>query len=221
MILFVPIIRYNKEAIMAEVKKTDIPVIVKKRKANSASKSKEAVNKTTPVNQNSVDTEATIKILFHGSCPKLSARGVGDLEYEIGIDDTADEVHIRIAGNASSGAYSTKWVKLDDVRVILDNIQDESFKAIVLKDLYANQSSSNIGYIGAILKAEGVLVGMDSPPTAMKMGNYALMKKITRLKNDGVNLKDHIAIAAAEKAKKKKASGGKRKVVKEKTVEKM
>lgn len=115
------------------------------------------------------------------------------MEYEIGIDDTDDEVHIRIAGNASSGAYSTKWIKLNDVRVILDNIQDESFKAIVLKDLYANQSSSNIGYIGAILKAEGVLVSMDSPPSAMKMGSWdTLMKKVTRLKNDGVSLKDHI-----------------------------
>ena len=206
---------------MAETKKTDMPVIVKKRKANPASTSKEADNKTTPVNQDSVETEATIKILFHGSCPKLSARGVGDLEYEIGIDDTADEVHIRIAGNASSGAYSTKWVKLDDVRVILDNIQDESFKAIVLKDLYANQSSSNIGYIGAILKAEGVLVSVDSPPSAMKKGNWdTLMKKITRLKNDGVSLKDHIAIAAAEKAKKKKARGAKRKVVEKQPVEK-
>ncbi len=33
------------------------------------------------------DTGTTIRILFHGNCPKLTMRGVGELEYEIGIND--------------------------------------------------------------------------------------------------------------------------------------
>lgn len=124
-------------------------------------------------------------------------------------------------GNASSGAYSTKWVKLDDIRAILEKVKEKSFRAVVLKDLYANQSSSNIGYIAAILKTEGILVSLEKSPTALKMGSWdVLMKKITRLKNDGVSLKDHIAIATAEKVKKKKARVGKRKVVKKEAVEK-
>ena len=204
---------------MAESQKTDGPVIVKKRKANSSPK--ESENKTNPVNQDSVDTETTIRILSHGECQKLSKRGAGDLEYEVGIDDATDEAYIRIAGNASSGAYSTKWIKLRDVRTILDNIEEEPFKAIVLKDLYAGQSNSNIGYIGAILKKLGVLVGVEKPPSALKIGNWDwLMEKITQLKNDGVNLKDEIAIAATERAKKKQAAAGKRKVVEKKPVEK-
>ena len=87
----------------------------------------------------------------------------------------------------------------------MDNIEEEPFKAIVLSSLYAGQSNSNVGYIGAILKAVGVLVGVDKPPTALKVGSWdTLMEKITQLNNDGISLKDHIAIAAAGRAKKKK-----------------
>jgi len=102
----------------------------------------------------------------------------------------------------------------------LDNIDEEPFKASVLSSLYAGQSNSNVGYIGAILKAVGVLVGVDKPPSALKVGSWdMLMDKITELKNEGVNLTDEIATTAAEKAKKKQAAG-KRKVVKKKIVEK-
>ena len=206
---------------MGKPKKTVKMEDVETQKDEIESVHKEKPEKAIPAGKDTEDAKPAIRILSHGRCPKLSARGVGDLEYEVGIDDATDEVHIRIAGNASSGAYSTKWIKLSDVRAILDNIKEEPFKAIVLKDLYAGQSNSNVGYIGAILKKVGVLVGVDKPPSALKIGNWDwLMEKITQLKNDRVSLKDHIAIAAEEKAKKKQAAAGKRKVVEKKTVEK-
>jgi len=97
---------------MPEAKKTETLVIVKKRKANAAPASKEADINTTSANKDSTNIDPIIKILYHGSCLKISSRGVGNIEYEIGIDDSIDESYVRIAGNASSGAYSTKWVKL-------------------------------------------------------------------------------------------------------------
>lgn len=57
------------------------------------------------------DPESSVKILYHGSCSKLTPRGVGDLEYEIGVDDGTGEACLRIVGNASSGAFSAKWVE--------------------------------------------------------------------------------------------------------------
>ncbi len=65
------------------------------------------------------------------------------------------------------------------------------------------------------------MFGVDKPPSALKIGNWDwLMEKITQLKNDRVSLKDHIAIAVAEKAQKKKAAAGKRKIVKKKSTAK-
>jgi hypothetical protein len=206
---------------MGKSKKTVKTEEGKKQKDEIDSVPKEKLEKTMPVEKDTDDTKPVIRILSHGSCPKLSARGVGDLEYEVGIDDEIDEACIRIAGNASSGAYSTKWVKLSEVRAILDSIDEEPFKASVLSSLYAGQSNSNVGYIGAILKAVGVLVGVDKPPSALKVGSWdMLMKKITELKNEGVSLTDEIAATAVEKAKKKQAAADKRKTVKKKPASK-
>lgn len=36
-------------------------------------------------------TIKVIRILFRGTCPKLTARGKGDLSYEIGIDEDSGE----------------------------------------------------------------------------------------------------------------------------------
>ena len=202
---------------MGKPKKTVKTEAIVKQKDEVDSIPKE---KAIPAEKDTDDAKSTIRILSQGSCPKLSARGVGDLKYEIGIDDESAEAYVRIAGNASSGAYSTKWVKLSDVRSILDNIEEEPFKASVLGSLYAGQSNSNIGYIGAILKAVGVLVGVEKPPSALKVGSWdILMEKINELRNEGASLKDHIAIAAAVKTKKRQAAAGKRKVVKKKIVE--
>ena len=189
-------------------KQKDEPEIVTEEKQENVT----SADKTT------ADDKPVIRILSHGSCPKLSARGVGDLEYEVGINDETDEACIRIAGNASSGAYSTKWIQLNDVRGILDAVEEDIFKAVVLRDLYAGQSSCNTGYLGGILKKLGVLVGVDKPPSALKIGNWdVLMEKITKLKEEGVSLKDEIAIAAAERTKKKQVAAGKRKAVRKKT----
>jgi hypothetical protein len=152
------------------------------------------------------DTAPTIRILYQGDCLKLSARGVGELEYELGCDDTTDESYIRISGNASSGAFSTKWVNLNDIQAILEKIKEDSFKATVLQPLYAGNSSSNIGYIAAILRQEGVLASREKQPTSLQIGSWdTLNGKIDKLKKDEVSLTDHIAQAAEEKSKKKKS----------------
>ena len=151
---------------------------------------------------NGEDAETTIRILFHGSCPKLSSRGVGNLEYEIGFDSN-DEAYLRIAGNASSGAFSNKWIPLNEIRSIHEKVEDQSFRAIVLNDLYSNQSSNNHGYLGAVLKAEGVVVTLPKQPTVLQLGEWqSLLGRIDSWKKKEISLPDHIAKAAKKRQAK-------------------
>ncbi|NDY74249.1 hypothetical protein DO021_20475 [Desulfobacter hydrogenophilus] len=161
------------------------------------------------------ETEPVIRILYHGECPKLTPRGMGNIKYELGINDENDEAYIRIAGNASSGAFNTKWVGVNEIRERLEKLAEETFRAIILQELYKSQSSNNHGFLGAILKAEGVLVGVEKPPSMLQMGEWTgLLKKIESLKREGVSLTDHIAVAAKERAEKRAEDLLKRKSVK-------
>lgn len=149
-------------------------------------------------------TENPIRILYHGSCPKLTTRGVGELEYEIGINDETDESCLRITGNASSGAFSNKWVGLNEIRTILEGVPGESFRAIILRDLYFKRSSNNHGYLAAILKAEGVLVNLPKQPTVLCLEKWEpLFEKIDSLNEKGISLTDHIAVAVNKRAEKR------------------
>ena len=154
--------------------------------------------------QASNEAEPTIRILFRGSCPKLTPRGVGDLEYEIGINDDADEKYLRIAKNASSGAFSTGWVGINEIRGVLETVQDQTFKAIILRDLYKQKSNNNHGFLTAILKAEGVVANLPKQLTVMRLESWEpLLEKIDSLKVTDVSLPDHIAIAAKKRAEEK------------------
>lgn len=161
------------------------------------------------------DTEPVVRILYHGESPKLTPRGIGNLEYELGIHEESDDAYVRIAGNASSGAYNSKWVGVNEIREVLEKLEEETFRAIVFQELYKSQSTNNHGFLGAILKAEGVLVGVEKPPSMLQMCEWTgLLEKIESLKTEGVSLTDHIAVAAKERAEKRAENLSKRKSVK-------
>jgi len=150
------------------------------------------------------DNEPAIRILYRTNCPKLTTRGVGELQYEIGFDDTIAEAYLRIAGNASSGAFSTKWIGLNDIRSIIEKVKEESFRAIILRDLYFGRSSNNHGYLGSVLKSEGVLIALPKQPTVLRLESWdPLLEKIDSLKKTDICLPDLIAEASKKKAVKK------------------
>ncbi|MBU1194011.1 MAG: hypothetical protein KKE62_01740 [Proteobacteria bacterium] len=195
--------QYTKESIMGRPKKE-----ISTGKAEETVDTSETETKTTAStqaieNQDQLDTEIIIRILYHGRCPKLTSRGQGDLEYELGVNDVTDESYIRIAGNHSSGAFNHNWIALNEIRSILDNIKEQSFRAVALQNLYSGQSSNNHGYLGAILKAEGVVVTLQKQPALMQLGVWdTLLGKIDSLKKTEVSLTDYIAVAAEERLKK-------------------
>ncbi len=150
------------------------------------------------------NSDTSIRIIFHGSCPKLTPRGKGALEYEIGINDNTDESYLRIAGNASSGAFSTKWIAIYEIHALLENPKEDSFKAIILRELYANKSSNNHGFLAAILKAEKVLDFLPDQTSALCLKSWgSLNTKIDSLKKKDISLPDNIAVAAKKRAEKK------------------
>ena len=94
----------------------------------------------------------SVRILFHGKCPKLTPRGVGNLEYEIGIDEEKKEGVLRITRNESSGAFSTHWIGLKGIRTVVEALKGEPFRGVILRDLFTQKSSNNHGFLAAVLK---------------------------------------------------------------------
>lgn len=112
-----------------------------------------------------------IKTVYQGTCPKLSARGVGDLSYELGTDEMGNG-HIRISANASSGAYSNEWLSLARIRSVLNPKAGQPFSSMVFKDLFHRRSTNNHGYLAAILKAEGVISLLPGKPVVLTLGDW-------------------------------------------------
>ena len=173
---------------------------LEKTSSEPVKKEQEVTQEQKPQN----NEEPTIRILYHGSCPKLSARGAGNLEYDIGINDKTDEASVRISGNESSGAYSSNWVLLKEIRNVLDNAPKKTFKAIILKELYMGKSTNNHGYLTAILKAEGVVAVMTGKQTELHLKSWdPLMDRIGSLKGEDISLPDHVGMAAKKRAEAK------------------
>lgn len=180
------------------------------RRAKSTSKSEvmESDNqKEFSVIQGEKVTPATvIRIIYQGASPKLTSRGHGDLSYELGVDDTTSKTYLRISGNASSGAFSREWLELIRIQSLLvqDTEQGKSLSAVAMSTLFTRKSANNCGYLAAILSTEGVLKILPGKPVMLGLGEWApLLQKIQELKNSGVSLTDHIAIANQQKVERK------------------
>ena len=144
-----------------------------------------------------------IRILSRGTCPKLTARGKGDLSYEIGIDEDSGDSYVRISGNDSSGAFSNEWLDLGKIRTKLDR-QEKTFSATVMESLFHGRSSNNHGYLAAVLIAEQVLALLPVKPVMLSLGDWEpVLLKIKTLHDKNVSLTDQIAIAAKQKAEKR------------------
>ncbi|WP_459916667.1 hypothetical protein [Desulfocicer niacini] len=106
--------------------------------------------------------------------------------------------------NESSGAYSTKWVTLKEIRNVLNNAPKKTFKAVILKELYMGKSTNNHGYLTAILKAEGVAAVRAGKQTELHLKSWdPLMEKIGSLKGKDISLPDHVGMAVKKRAEAK------------------
>jgi hypothetical protein len=99
---------------------------------------------------------AEMKILKEGTCPSLS--GASTLSYHIGYDT---EIHFRISGNTGGGLFGKEWVSWAILQPALDAPQ---VTAGTLKraGVCKGKSANTPGFLLAVLKAEGLVVPLES-----------------------------------------------------------
>lgn len=175
----------------------------------------ETLDTTTPNDeQETTIQEERIRILKKATCPKLSTRASGTLSYELGVDADAsgeestllDHTWLRITANQSSGYFSQEWIKLTDILALIDQ-QTVPFKAILFKPLYERKGANNHGFLGAALKAEGVVIADKQQPLVLHPAEKldAFWQQVTTAIEEGIDLTDEVALENARKEARKQA----------------
>jgi hypothetical protein len=175
----------------------------------------ETLDATTPNDeQETTIEEERIRILKKATCPKLSTRASGTLSYELGVDadasgeegDLSDYTWLRITANQSSGYFSQEWIKLTAILTLIDQ-QTVPFKAILFKPLYERKGANNHGFLGAALKAEGLLIADKQQPLVLHPADKldAFWQQVTAAIEEGIDLTDEVAQENARKEARKQA----------------
>ena len=170
-----------------------------------------------------VDTEdkpdAKIRIILRNTCPKLTKRGKGELTYELGVD-SKEERFVRIADNPQGGSFSPEWINLHAIEEFLENRgeDNQTFKASFFSTMFIGRSANNPGCLAAILKAEEVIIlGTPEHPTQLNFLSFDGIKaKIDSLKQEDIDLTDHVAANLKEREEKKKQRLAEKSAVKSK-----
>jgi hypothetical protein len=153
-------------------------------------------------------SEDRVIILFSGKSPKLTARGKGELTYELGVNDSTKESFIRIAENSEGGSCSNEWIDLQVIRSVLEPLgnDNQTFSATLFsRGVFTSRSQNNHGFLAAILRTEKVIANADEHLTQLvPRGFTEITAKVESLKKKGVDLTDHVAIKLAEREEKKK-----------------
>ncbi len=150
---------------------------------------------------------STIRILKKATCQKLSPRASGELTYHLGYREADQHVFLRITANQSSGYFSQEWIALEAIEAKLAEQHDQSFKAIVFTLLFERRGANNHGFLGAVLKAEGIVEADEQQPLLL----YAIedrspfSQQIEQLRNDGMDLHEDVAEEHARKEARKQA----------------
>lgn len=135
--------------------------------------------KTAPkTNPKHSQEEPDLVILHRASCPKLSARARGELDYQVGYSPTATDLYIRIVSNHSGGYFSKEWVPLAVIQTCLPSELDadsgssdlSNFSASVLVPAFVSKSQNNAGFLAAALLAEGLIAKAVDKQHVLQLG---------------------------------------------------
>ena len=97
-----------------------------------------------------------VTIVRRVTAPKLSPRGEGGIDYEVG--HVGDDIYIRIAKNHGGGSCSKEWVPAAKIRKALTSAMHggEPFKSNALASAFVGKSQCNSGFLVAALRKEGL-----------------------------------------------------------------
>ena len=105
------------------------------------------------------DESAQVAIVATRKCGKLNpARGGGAIEFQIGR--IGAEIFLRLLSNEGSGRHSREFVPLSRVRACFSPgvLAGQPFKANLMSQAFRARSTTNSGFITAVLRAEGLAV---------------------------------------------------------------
>ena len=95
------------------------------------------------------------RVIKATTCSSLSGRS--EIKAEYSYHEPSKTIVFRLAENTGSGHFSGAYIKLDDILKCLEAAK-EPFSLSVFKTVYRGQSINNTGFLGAVLKKEGLIV---------------------------------------------------------------
>jgi len=144
--------------------------------------------------------KGVLRIIKKSTCCKLSPTARGELGYEIGYEDSAKCLHIRVTKNVG-GFFSKQWVALASIEDTIASQDNAPFKAVIFAPLYESTSTNNHGFLGACLRDVGILEPVEDQPLCHLAGDIkafrTAMEKLSRDKS--INLPDEVAEEEAKK----------------------
>ena len=102
-------------------------------------------------------SEAMVTVVRIGTAEKLNpSRSGGPVTYQVGR--LAGEAYLRLLANAGGGRFSREWVSLARIRACFPSNAPKGlpFKARLLDRAFDGRSSTNSGFLTAVLRAEGL-----------------------------------------------------------------
>ena len=157
----------------------------------------------TKSNTTTNETLTTINILKIATCGKVTAPEELTLTYNIGYDIADKTLLLRITDNATGGLFSPEWIPLNAILTAISTRPnpETSFNARIFATLYTSASANNAGFLVAALKAEGILVPLQSTRLHELGAVEAFEKSMQLLIKDNISLHDVVAERAVARAK--------------------
>jgi hypothetical protein len=97
-------------------------------------------------------------LLKDSHCKKLGKRSEGGIKYQLLASDDRAVLYVRITANESGGYFSKELVPFSEIEQCLEKCAEaSSFPSKAFRDAFVGRSTNNAGFLGAILREEGLL----------------------------------------------------------------
>lgn len=117
--------------------------------------------------------QTDLTIVATQSARKLGERSTGRVDYCVLVDSERTQLYLAITGNQGGGYFSREAVPIAAIRDCLALVGSQgAFLVRVLRPAFTGRSSNNPGFLGAALRAEGLIAPADTPNRYVEAGDW-------------------------------------------------
>ncbi len=117
--------------------------------------------------------QTDLTIVATKSARKLGERSTGSVDYCVLVDSERTQLYLAITGNEGGGYFSREAVPIAAIRDCLALVGSQgAFLVRVLRPAFSGRSSNNPGFLGAALRAEGLIAPTDTPNRYVEAGDW-------------------------------------------------